>query len=543
MRARAMVFTAVVVLCIQGRADELSPLGPVAVLEPFFNPSIGQKETIRIEVKRPGLVSVCILDRDGYLVRRLITEEPVQAETLWYTWDGRDEGRQVVPDEAYSLKIDLIGQGYAASYLPASKTSPPVKVEVKGYDRRMGVLSYKLSVPARVHAQAGVSRLDEKTKVRDGPVLRTIANREPRPGGPVVENWDGFDETEAYYLPDLPNFAVAVAATALPENAILSIGNDSHRFVESVSDRSGRSLLPAPAATSHNHQGPGNSRRRLATAPHRSGERLLVAVDKGLDRNGFESFRLDFAGGSVLEPIRPAACGARDLPRRSNRQDDPISRRRSKVHSAARGTLGRVSHPGRQLVQRLRASRGQLSQDSARLRAKRLGPHEEDAMRRLIRLTYLTLLALTMPVARLQATLTVSITSPVNLQLSNVYQSQGGSANVTVTGSVGGTTLHDWTLQYKPSASQTWTVINTGTAPITNGTLGTWQTLATANGSYNLQLRACDANHLCSTTTVNDTIAELLSLAVDAVGQPGVHGRSDRDLHVNLALLPDFLDT
>ncbi len=142
------------------------------------------------------------------------------------------------------------------------------------------------------------------------------------------------------------------------------------------------------------------------------------------------------------------------------------------------------------------------------------------------RQAYLRVFALLILAAPLAAAPTVSITYPINLQLSNVYQSQGGSDNVTVTGSVGGTNLKNWTLQYRLSPSGGWTVIASGTTTI-SGNLGVWSTLErpdgtfNVNGIYNLQLVACDTNNVCTyTTTVNDTVANFYLTQSTPTGNP-----------------------
>lgn len=239
------------------RGAEPSHIRSVSISRPFFNPTVGQKIGINVEVDRAGSIGILILDRDGYPVRRLVAEQPIQMGRVGYEWNGRNDAGEIVPDEAYSLKIDFVGEGWKSTYFPATAPSTEVRVEIRGYDRRGGILSYKLAAPARVHAQAGVSWVNEATKKPEGPVMKTIANREPRPAGAVVENWDGFDETGVAYLPDLPHFAVAVAASALPENSLIVAGNESLRFVDAVAKRSGASLLPAAAGAHGHHKGLG----------------------------------------------------------------------------------------------------------------------------------------------------------------------------------------------------------------------------------------------------------------------------------------------
>jgi len=150
-------------------------------------------------------------------------------------------------------------------------------------------------------------------------------------------------------------------------------------------------------------------------------------------------------------------------------------------------------------------------------------------MKRPARKIHPPILGLLLLAAPLGAAPTVSITFPVNIQLSNVFQSQGGSDNVTVTGAVGGTNLKSWTLQYRLSPSGGWTVIATGTAAI-SGNLGTWSTLDrpdgsfNVNGTYNLQLFACDTSNVCTyQTTVNDTVSNFYLTQSTTSGQPEIN--------------------
>ena len=85
----------------------------------------------------------------------------------------------------------------------------------------------------------------------------------------------------------------------------------------------------------------------------------------------------------------------------------------------------------------------------------------------------------------------VSLTSPAAGQLlSNVHQSS--SPVITVTGSVSDLNLASWAVEYSaPSSPGTWNQIQSGTTAV-SGTLASWNTLALANGSYTLRLRATD---------------------------------------------------
>lgn len=238
-----------------GAVLHASLIGTVTVSKPFFNPALDQRITVSCAPAAAGSLSILILDRDGYPVRSLVLNRPVQPGPVAVDWDGRDDQGVVVPDEAYSLKIDLTAEGKATTYFPAQEPAESYSVTQGYYDRRTAILGYKLPKPARVHVQAGAAVVDARTGKVDGPVLKTLVNREPRPAGAVIENWNGFDEGGTAYVPDLPHFLTAIAATNLPENSILTTGNRSTTFLERAASRTGTSILSRPAGPHEHHAG------------------------------------------------------------------------------------------------------------------------------------------------------------------------------------------------------------------------------------------------------------------------------------------------
>ena len=156
-----------------------------------------------------------------------------------------------MPDEAYSLKVDLVGDATTANFFPANVIREPL--DSRGvYDRFSGVVSYKLPAPARVHMQAGSARLNPKTNRPEGPVLKTIVNREPRAGGAIVESWNGWDESGTVRVCDLQDFSIAIAATPLPDQSVITVGNRKFSYFDWVAKRTGTSLLTI-APTDHSH--------------------------------------------------------------------------------------------------------------------------------------------------------------------------------------------------------------------------------------------------------------------------------------------------
>jgi len=207
-----------------------------------LNVAAAESATVTIGFGQAGRASVVIVDRDGYPVRTLANAQPASGSITLY-WDGRDDTGRFVADEAYSLKIDWRGPGGTDTYFPANEPAAVSAIDVRSYDRRAATLAYNLPRASRVHIQAGTAAVDPKTKKLVGPVMKTLVNREPRVSGTIAEHWNGYDESGGIFVPDLEDFVVAIAATPLPENSIVTFGNRQRRFVDTLSIRRGASLF------------------------------------------------------------------------------------------------------------------------------------------------------------------------------------------------------------------------------------------------------------------------------------------------------------
>ena len=233
-----IIGTTFLLIALQVHADHAahapaaSAIEKVAIAPEFFNPSLGQVAKIVYTTTDAGTVTVSILDRDGFPVRRLPPSvvEPGNHEAVW---DGKDDRGSILPDEAYTPRLELAGAKGTALYDPREGFHSVIE-EPEGsvYSRLNGVLTYKLSRSCRVHSQAGQAKVNPKTGKQEGPILKTLVDRQPRVGGSIVEKWNGFDESGKIYVPDLPNFGVSILATSLPANTIITIGNPKASFLQ-----------------------------------------------------------------------------------------------------------------------------------------------------------------------------------------------------------------------------------------------------------------------------------------------------------------------
>ena len=230
-RARCLVLSAVCLLASVPIVMDAAPpsrIRSVSIDPPFFNPAARQFATITFHAEAAGTAHVTILDRDRYPVRRLPSRF-VAAGFASFVWDGRDDAGTVVPDEAWNIRIELAGE----TYDPSRDFHPIVDdPQPRVYSRADGILSYRLARPSRVHIEAGQATPNPKTGRNEGPILKTIVNREPRVAGAVVEKWNGFDESGTIRVSVLPHFVISVLATSLPDNSIITRGNRRESFLD-----------------------------------------------------------------------------------------------------------------------------------------------------------------------------------------------------------------------------------------------------------------------------------------------------------------------
>jgi hypothetical protein len=231
----------------QAKREQL--LRSIAVSPGSINPSLGEKATLHISLARPARLEVQIIDRDGYSIRTLTASRGVVGDNV-ATWDGRDDRGEIVPDEAWSFRV--IADGGADEFFPAAKLPTMISIDPLSFSRSTATLRYRLPSPSRVHVQAGTVTTGAGSSAKgEGPVLKTVVDREPRGAGYVAEHWNGFDASGSIYVPDLPGFALAIAVTPLPEQSVITFGNAKHPFLAYASQRMGKSLLPQRSSSVH----------------------------------------------------------------------------------------------------------------------------------------------------------------------------------------------------------------------------------------------------------------------------------------------------
>lgn len=183
---------------------------------PAFNPGNGEQFEIPIIPDESGELVVVITTADGDEVRRLKTTVPDNAvgERVVVTWDGRDADNEFVPDEAYVPVVIMNGDTVKN---PAEYSGGEVIESMKPDFSRKGVISFKLDEPSRILIRTGI---------QGGPLMRTLANWEPRAPGKNIVRWDGYDNDGVVNLMEEPDLGVLLTGFRLPDHSIITLGSD-----------------------------------------------------------------------------------------------------------------------------------------------------------------------------------------------------------------------------------------------------------------------------------------------------------------------------
>lgn len=249
------VLLALFALAAPAMASDPSVFASVSLDRKQMNATLGDTASVTVVLRRAGTLDVLVVDRDGFAVRQLAKQSVAPAAASRFTWDGRGNDGRAVPDEAYSFRIEWRSGGAREVYFPADVPAHMTSVPTNGYFAQTATLSYTLQSPSRVHVQAGAAVKNKKTGVMEGPVMKTVVNRAPRAAGRIAEQWNGLDESGTIFIPDLPNFVVAVAVTPLPENSVITIGNRELTFADAAVGRRERSLFTYKVDSHRHHVG------------------------------------------------------------------------------------------------------------------------------------------------------------------------------------------------------------------------------------------------------------------------------------------------
>ncbi len=196
----------------------------VAVSRKSFNPSEGEGVTISWHISRSSKALVQIFDRGLFLVRELMPADTGNPGVIDVFWDGRDLEGNIVPDEAYFFTIEANEYGGGLTHYDPVTFSGGKNFDFPvEFDSTKEVITYELSKDSRIFTRAGITH---------GPLLKTILNWAPKPAGVNQDPWDGKDTSGILSVAEQKGFTIMSDAVTLPENSILTVGNNDYAYFE-----------------------------------------------------------------------------------------------------------------------------------------------------------------------------------------------------------------------------------------------------------------------------------------------------------------------
>ncbi len=189
-----------------------------------FSPERKEKFEIPIKLTEAAKVKIDLYTADGDLVRTIKSNMFLKKGAHTLRWDGKDDQGTLVPDEVYIPVLEASTEKGKKKTIDSRKTSGGEVVENLQTRVTAGRnIAYTLPAPSRVLIRAGI---------KGGPMMRSLANWEPRSAGKNTQRWDGMDQSRVLNLHDEKNLTVLVTAYRLPEYAIITVGNQSITYAE-----------------------------------------------------------------------------------------------------------------------------------------------------------------------------------------------------------------------------------------------------------------------------------------------------------------------
>jgi len=189
-----------------------------------FSPERKEKFEIPIKLTEAARVKIDLYTADGDLVRTIKSNKPLKEGVHKLRWDGKDDKGRLVPDEVYIPVLAASTEKGKKKTIDSRKTSGGEVVENLQTQVTAGRnIAYTLPAPSRVLIRAGI---------KGGPMMRSLANWEPRSAGKNIQRWDGMDQSQVLNLRNEEKLTVLVMAYRFPEYAIITLGNQNITYAE-----------------------------------------------------------------------------------------------------------------------------------------------------------------------------------------------------------------------------------------------------------------------------------------------------------------------
>ncbi len=190
-----------------------------------FSPVRGERFAIPFTVEKWDAikkVDIEIRTSDNDFIRRL-SFNGFKKDKLNYEikWDGRDKNKKLVPNEVYYPVFTITNNNGKKERIDRRITSGGEELYDFEKKIRAGVVEYTLPSASRVLIRTGI---------KNGPMLRTIIDWEPRTAGFHAERWNGMDMDNVIAIERNPKVGHLIIGYKLPDYSIITYGNTKQSY-------------------------------------------------------------------------------------------------------------------------------------------------------------------------------------------------------------------------------------------------------------------------------------------------------------------------
>lgn len=190
----------------------------VSVDKKTFDPQKDKKALIKFYISKPATNALIgLYDSNNSLIRLLKMQNLKQGFNA-AAWDGKDEKGDSVKSDIVIYTITVNDIRGSLTYDPTDDTEGfEIHARDFSYDKKSGKIFYTLPRASRVRLRAGL---------KEGLLLNTIFDWEPREAGEHNYVWDGKDSSENLFLLKHPNLDLNLTCYTLPDNCLIIKGGN-----------------------------------------------------------------------------------------------------------------------------------------------------------------------------------------------------------------------------------------------------------------------------------------------------------------------------
>lgn len=211
------------------KASVPEPTGAELTIAPYadasFSPAREEQFEIRVRMGEQSDVEQAWIDiytADDDRVRTLQVDLSVAEDDGYRVfWDGRDAEGMTVPDEVYYPVVRVRDSAEQTARYDARDHSGGE--EIYDFDKSVqpGTIDYSLPAASRMLVRSGI---------KNGPMLRTIVDWEPRTAGFHTERWSGWDKDNVIPIEQNPQVGYLIIGYRLPDHSIITFGNPEYSY-------------------------------------------------------------------------------------------------------------------------------------------------------------------------------------------------------------------------------------------------------------------------------------------------------------------------